>query len=288
MAVVTSGRHDSFYVHCPSNVDAGEHFNETNTSARYTVPLSQNIFLTEDYEVGLAEVFSPSITYNITSPWNKDIVCWRKIPLDEQGFPSEQGRWEADTVRIPRGQYSPKQFCQAASRAMEKIEFFKGKLQYHRPSRRIEFHLPPDHRIEIVQKVLQRMMGKPMDDVRAKFIISNHGKKTIVSKPWGPVDFNNNGAFMYIYSDVALSTHIGNTEAPILRAVSLANILEESEASIHREYQNVQYYPIRHTTIDKIEIRLCNSFGDDMPFVGQGKTLVVLHFRKKAAEREST
>lgn len=282
MAVVTIGKANSFYVHCPSNVDAGEHFNKTNTSARYTVPLSQPVFLTEDYEVGLAEVFAPSITYNIAPPWNKDIVCWRMVPRNEHASTEQGWHWGAETIRISRGQYSPKQFCAAATRAMEKIEHFNGKLVYHRPSRRIEFHLPPLHRIEIVQKVLQRMMGKPMEDKTAKFMVSNHSKRnTIVSKPWGPVDFNNNGPFMYIYSDVALSSHIGNTEAPVLRAVSLANMLNETEASIHREYQNIQYYPIRHTTLDRIQIRLCNSYGEDMPFVGQGKTLVVLHFRKK-------
>ena len=279
--MITGDISESFYVHLPSDLDAGGLYNKRNTPAHYTVPLKQTLLLADDFEVGLAELFSPSVTYNIVWPNNQDIICWRPVPDNPDDLTGPR-TMTGTNIKIAEGAYSPEAFCDAVSKAMRRVDHFSGQIGYHRPSRKISFHLPFNHRIEIKQPDLQNMMGKPD---KAKNIISNRSpyyrEKIKIKRPWGPANFNTNGPFMYIYSDVAQSSHVGNTEAPILRAVSLANMMYEEETTIHREYSNIQYYPIRHTSINRIEVQLCNSFGRNMPFQkGVGKTLLVLHFRK--------
>lgn len=283
---MVTGTRESFYVHLPSDVNAGGIYNATNHSSHYVVPLRYPIFLTEDYEVGLAELFSPSVTYNINRSYNSDVLVFVKTYRNPRGAELGTGSFTIKTtkVKVPVGQYTPIEFCDTLNRMMKKVEGFKGKIKYHRPSRKIAFHLRSTEAIAISPPRLQQMLGMP-DDPSAKSLVggsfhTDDPDKVTITKPWGPVDFNHNGAFMYVYSSVAQSSYVGNAEAPVLRAVSIANMHYERETMIHREYANVQYFPIRHTTIDKIEVQLCNSFGENMDFQSVGRTLVVLHFRK--------
>ena len=101
-----------------------------------------------------------------------------------------------------------------------------------------------------------------------------------VFRPSDVCDFDINGQHMYVYADIAEYSRVGDTEAPLLRVVPLGSILDGKVCtSEHVEFKNVHYRKLRGTHFDTIHIKLCNAYGEDMPFV-RGDSLVVLHFRK--------
>ena len=82
---------------------------------------------------------------------------------------------------------------------------------------------------------------------------------------------------MFVYSDVADYTYVGNITAPILRIVSYKQ--SKSSTQSHQEFVNLHYVPLAKSYIDQVHIDIKDEIGRPVPFVG-GKTLVKLHFKR--------
>ena len=91
------------------------------------------------------------------------------------------------------------------------------------------------------------------------------------------VDLNMTHHQMFVYSDVADYTYVGNITAPLLRIVSYKQ--SKSSTQSHQEFVNLHYVPLAKFYIDQVHIDIKDEIGRSVLFVG-GKTLVKLHFKR--------
>ena len=91
------------------------------------------------------------------------------------------------------------------------------------------------------------------------------------------VDLNMTHHQMFVYSDVADYTYVGNITAPILRIVSYKQ--SKSSTQSHQEFVNLHFVPLAKSYIDQVHIDIKDEIGRSVPFVG-GKTLAKLHFKR--------
>ena len=96
-----------------------------------------------------------------------------------------------------------------------------------------------------------------------------------------PCDFSVNGTTIFIYSNIAASSLVGNTFAPLLRTVHLE--IDDKMETLHKNYTTIHYFPVCTSEFDTVEVQLCNVYGDNMVFYG-GESAIVLHFRKVGEE----
>ena len=97
--------------------------------------------------------------------------------------------------------------------------------------------------------------------------------------PYSP-DLNMGYNFLFIYSDIADYTMIGNVEAPLLRVVSFTATNNEQAGHHHEEFLNLHYVPVAKASFDEIGIHIKGETGDSVHFAN-GKSMVKLHFRRR-------
>ena len=83
---------------------------------------------------------------------------------------------------------------------------------------------------------------------------------------------------LFIYSDIADFTSVGDIVAPILRVVPFNTVTEL--VHVHKEFKNLQYVPVFKSVIDQVYISIKLETGSNVPFV-TGETMIKLHFRRK-------
>ena len=84
------------------------------------------------------------------------------------------------------------------------------------------------------------------------------------------VNLHNNFRSLYVYSDIASFTFIGDTVAPLLRIVPFSH--NSKTGYVYKEFKTLHYVSV-HITIK-------TENGSVVPFV-TGKTILKLHFRRK-------
>ena len=264
---------DNFYVNLPSNVPG---LAQNNHLAHFKVALPERIRLWGAWEVGLAEIFIPSYSFNIKPPLTSSVVIYTKGTSNSQSL-----RWRRHLrVRIPEGRYKPKDYARTFNKMVEddvgpvKV---KSRIRYDEHSNRIVFMVGFGEMVEVDNVKLRRMFGMRRD----VFALSNSklGKKIFVMPQ--PCDFNVNGTTMFVYSNIMASSPVGNTFAPLLRTVHLE--IDDKMEMLHKNYTMIHYFPVRTSEFDTIEVQLCNVYGDNMVFYG-GESAIVLHFRKVGEE----
>ena len=92
------------------------------------------------------------------------------------------------------------------------------------------------------------------------------------------VDLNKKNHQLYIYSNLASYTFIGDGTVPILRVLPFESKRENNH--LHQEFVDVHYVPVAKSFIDQVHISIKCDTGENVPFIS-GKTLVKLHFRQK-------
>ena len=97
--------------------------------------------------------------------------------------------------------------------------------------------------------------------------------------PYG-VDLNVGSNHLFIYSNLADFTFLGNIEAPILRVIPFEYTTKDSN-HVHKEFVNLHYVPLAKSSFDEIGINIRGDTGQLAQFVG-GKSMIKLHFRKKS------
>ena len=82
---------------------------------------------------------------------------------------------------------------------------------------------------------------------------------------------------LFIYSDICEFIHVGNTLTPLLRTVAFNSKIYGDQVYIN--YSNPIYVKVNKSFINSIEILVCDSTGETIPFV-EGMTTLTLHFRR--------
>ena len=151
----------------------------------------------------------------------------------------------------------------------------KSRIRYDKYSNRIVFMVAFGEVVEVDNVKLCRMFGMQRD----VFALSNSklGKKNFVMPQ--PCDFNVNRTTMFVYSNIAASSLVGNTFAPLLRTVHLE--IDDKMETLHKNYIRIHYFPVPTSEFDTVEVQLCNVYGDNMVFYG-GNLLSSSIFEKLA------
>ena len=72
--------------------------------------------------------------------------------------------------------------------------------------------------------------------------------------------------------------NVGHMTAPLLHAVPFMK--HNNGLLIHHSIRSPIYRPIKTSKLDRIDIRLCDGNGEDIPFC-KGKSLMVLNIRRR-------
>ena len=131
----------------------------------------------------------------------------------------------------------------------------KSRIWYDEYSNRIVFMVAFSEVVEVDNVKLCRMFGMRKD----VFALTNSkpGKKIFVMPQ--PCDFNVNGTTMFVYSNITVSSPVGNTFAPLLCTVHLE--IDDKMETLHKNYTTIHYFPVRTLEFDTVEVQLCNVYG---------------------------
>ena len=130
---------DSFYITLPSH-DPGLRYVDSNTPARYSIALSEKLVLeTNQWEVGMSEIFIPDYGYNIRSPRERSFkITYERVIQDEDGLNLDRVN-AVDYIAILEGRYTAKTWVRTINERLKETvvdeltreNLFQGCLHYH-------------------------------------------------------------------------------------------------------------------------------------------------------------
>ena len=90
---------------------------------------------------------------------------------------------------------------------------------------------------------------------------------------------------IFVYIDIIMYQHVGDTRAPLLSIIDTSRRIKNGRLFYdrtlqRRPIQNYQYKKLLKSTIDSIKVELRTETGQLVPFVGTGKSALVLNFKK--------
>jgi hypothetical protein len=98
-----------------------------------------------------------------------------------------------------------------------------------------------------------------------------------------PIDMCGGANFFLVHSDIVDMTRVGNRTSRVLRCVSTASGDTVNHAdTVVMHFPNVYYVPVAKKFIDTISIAIYTDYGSLVHFTPRGKTLLVLHFRRRS------
>ena len=255
-----------------------------NKQSNFTVKLDHSIYIEkEKWEVALVEIVTPTDLYNVTAANNFFFVRVKgakKYDLNDGVVCEDDPNCREFTIFIPEGNYAtPKHLIDEIQYSLDlllKERLKQGNaainIAYGNNSKRVKIKISGGSDITFLfPTALAETLGidpnyfeNYIDDNRARFRYS--------------VDLNTHRNQLYIYSDVANYTFIGDVTAPILRVVPFQRT--KDNVHFHQEFVNLHYVPVAKSFIDQVNVSIKGATGEDIPFV-TGKTLVKLHFRER-------
>lgn len=228
-----------------------------NSPGHYFTQLPQEIDLTGDYEVGLAEVQFPKKIKNVASG-----QVW--ISFQREGSRPRKAYLEG-------GHFSSVYFL--VSRLNELIDELQRELLikfvWQAEMKRVEIISAEENCIFQLSETLQQMLGLPLSIIEGKaHVIGNREPQHILQS-------------VYIYCDLVSSRPVGDILAPLLRIIPLRN---DTYSDVnHYIFEKPHYIPVSRQTFNTVEMLLTSDSGDEVPFIS-GVTIVTLHFRRTSIE----
>jgi hypothetical protein len=225
-----------------------------NTTAHYVTKLSEPLRLDSDYEAGLAELIYPHSLYNVD---NSDKKYWIGINPDSQDVRKHyirSGYYENCVV-----------LAQDLNRQAAKAF----------PELAINFLVnPTTNRFALeIQSKLSLYMSQELQE-----FLGFSGGWTATRHPTTiatyPCDLNRGLQLMFIYSDAASYSSVGDTKAPLLR---VCNVSGKSGEMNRATFTHPHYFKTSRNEFETVTISINTELGKPMPFVS-GKTVVTLHF----------
>ena len=240
-----------------------------NSKCDFKVKLDHSVQIEKDnWEVGLVEVITPTEVNNITKENNYAILRFSDRKMCEEidnctnnGFYIDQKLYKKfkKTINFQYG------LTLKNSNAIITISYGEN-------SARVKLDVQDPTKVKIIfPKAIAEILG----------VDRNYFDKPVANEKYifrYGVDLNTKIHQLYIYSDLASYTFIGDVTAPILRVLPFESKRENNH--LHQEFVNVHYVPVAKSFIDQVHISIKGDTGENVPFIS-GKTLVKLHFRQK-------
>lgn len=275
-----------FYVHLPSNIN--DPLFRDNTTAHFRTPLPENVNLDTKWEVALVSIRYTHSWYNIAFP----LTIFHVRAKMRRGKGNRR-----DISFLTEGYYHTTQEL-VDELNEKKPDWLKSMFSFNDKDQRFTLWLKRNEKIAL-HKSLQKMLGF---NQACRFYDLNFGgdSSAVVEdedgfcvttpddrsagtaasiKITGDRAANLHSGFddIYVYTNLISNQIVGNTTAPLLRTV---HINSKAGESVQTTFQELHYIPLQSDTNKIIEIKLCNSLGNLVPFE-YGDCLIKLHFRKR-------
>ena len=261
-----------FYLTLPSN--SSQQFFPSNTLTEFTTKLPSTIELTNEWEVGLAEIMFPRSWYTIPKDGLIIFVDYRECDTS----------WKCATtvlkLMLRGGFYKTmeevtQELNLAASGAFA-ADGLDTKINppvfyYKTITRRIYVALPAGMSVEF-PPALESILGlTPSQNPMCNKTGDRMSFRGDLS-----CDLQTGVHALYVYCDLLQFTHVGNIKAPLLRVVDSGG---EAGDVVTRSYERPRYVPIQKKSFDTIQLIIRDDLGEKIQFEN-GKLLATLHFRR--------
>ena len=237
-----------------------------NTVARYRVKLPREYQFDGDYECGLVQLLYPVTWLTLSDPTTLKI---RAATVSE-----ETGRWQhlSGTQSLDVGHYRDPGYLLYAINARLDNYDFGGPCAFRLDgtTQKVELRYSGDRDIRIkLHGDLREMLG--FDRAATKWLRA--GDKAI-----RPVDIRGGFHNIYVYTDLIQPTHVtGHTLQPLLRSVPVQG---DNGDMVLVQPTHIQYFPLRTTRVQTVEVFLATDLGKPVPFAG-GKSQITVHIRRR-------
>lgn len=252
-----------------------------NTLTKFTIQLAQPLDLSEGHwEFGLSEIQFYKSWYNVK---DAKLMISRKNEVSEVSI--EDGFYE-----------SPEFLVQCLNESLEKTcnDDTKQhiKFNYNKIKRSCELHVTPHKGFSFqFTPNLEHLLGYNTHAINEDILLNSEKyptrgdtivPKIIVS---GTASMRLNTIFnLMVYCDLAQSTIVGDTEAPLLRLVPITGRQGRHWENQSTTFSKIQYIPVSKKSVRSISVYIYTDFGQPVPFT-EGRTTVTLEFRRALSTR---
>ena len=275
-----------FYLTLPSN--SSQQFFPNNTLTEFTTKLPSTIELTNEWEVGLAEIMFPrswytipeegviiEADYGVCNPERRTRMAERAsrgedIPVKEYNTLVE--------IKLRGGFYKTMEDIQQELKRSIKIAFDAADktitppaLYYNPVSKRMHITVPVGMFIRFPSS-LEGILGLTPE----QNYICNRTQEILSIIGNLPCDIQTGVHALYVYCDLLQYTHVGDIKAPLLRVVASGG---ETSDVVTRYYERPRYVPLQKKSFDTVQLVIRDDLGEKILFAS-GKVLVTLHFRR--------
>ena len=275
-----------------------------NTLAHYITDLPRLIDMTGEWECGLAEIQYPHTWYNI-GMYDTWFFLNETIAMDL-----------TPSARISAGYYkSPMSLMNHVNKGLNSMATDKtrAKLSYSAITQKMTLHMTPGTEFTVPRRsAMGRMLGfessvisSPPSTVpvilgsimsatiSAAEATSTDGNPSTAlflppkETPDGPYAYRKEAEHVvqmdqgfdtiYVYTDVVESRIVGDSVAPLLRALPVGGRHGET---VSDRFTNIHYVPLLYSHFKSIEMDIRDDTGRRVPFE-YGRVTVTLHFRRR-------
>ena len=277
----------SFYITLMS--DSSMDLFQDNTQCCFRTKLAKPIHLNkQDWEIALVEMIVPSQVINVTEEERHfyivthDPVLGKALENFETYCTLPNKEEKGVRLCIPIGTYvTPQHLIETIDFTVKdqlgKIFRQKGlrfTMGFSGQSKRAKLDSSDQLGIQFHPHMFIKLGGAPDSSSTIFF------KDTPEPFPHG-VDINMGHNHLFVYSDLASYTYLGNIEAPILRVAPFdPRTKAGTNPHIHFEFLNLHYVPLAKADFDTITIHIRGDTGQSIQFI-HGKSMVKLHLRQR-------
>lgn len=272
-----------FYLTLPSN--SSEKYYPNNTLTHFITKLHNDVSLSGEWEVALAEIMYPRNWYNIMDQYMR-VSCNNCMKINPQANPNEKIPPSYDVhIGVPSGYYfSIPELVETLKTTISKA-FRKpisawssgGVDRYVDESLWPKLRYTP-HNQKVILTVQPHMTVKFSEQLSRILALEPHQYSDVEMniKSSSACDIEGGLHALYVYCDVLECVPVGDTLAPLLRIVEVTG---QKGEMVHIQYDQPRYVPLQKKEFDSIEIDIRNDLGESISF-DRGKLIVTLHFRK--------
>ena len=291
-----------FYLTLPSN--ASMKMYPDNTLAHYITDLPRLIDMTGEWECGLAEIQYPHTWYNI-GMYDTWFFLNETIAMDL-----------TPSARISAGYYkSPMSLMNHVNEGLNSMatDKVRAKLSYSAITQKMTLHMTPGTEFTVPRRsalgimlgfessvissppstvpvILGSIMSVTISAAEATSTEGNPSTALFLppkETPDGPYTYRKEAEHVvqmdqgfdtiYVYTDVVESRIVGDSVAPLLRALPVGGRHGET---VSDRFTNIHYVLLLYSHFKSIEIDIRDDIGRRVPFE-YGRVTVTLHFRRR-------
>lgn len=267
---------------------------QNNRMASFRNVLSEPIQLEGDWRVALAEIIFPTSIKNVTT--TDYLIYTPRTPYDTLPVSANQAAtsiikqedWSSNAT-FPEGEYKS---------VADILKVLKKGTQSKKPledgnisdDNFVELKFADGHGISVQDRSILDVLGFEgiIDKNRGGYFIGSNKKVRETSQPIRgeyPADITAGTNIFFIYCNIIEHQKIAGIKAPVLRVIDTKRKLKDgdlfnSSSTTHKSFSELQFKKLVLTSIREVFIELVTPIGKHVPFVGTGRVVIALKFRK--------